>query len=149
MDYQLQHILSSKQKISITTNLELEKVSYSTYDSSLQLGLKTFTGWFYHVKKITDRHLSKKIDENLLLETNIFLSPSIMNNLRIVYGMTNLLSDLGGVMSIMISVCGIVFRPFSKFMYYTNAIKRLFLARTRDKHLFKPAKSGNMQSMAE
>lgn len=142
MDIQIQNILRPNQIESIKNNILLEKVKYSTYDHLLQLGLKTYTGWFYRVKKVINRYQSKTIDENLLLENNIYLSPSICNNLRIVYGITSLLSDLGGVMGVIISIFGIIFRPFSKFMYYINAIKRLFLARTRDKKMFKSPKMG-------
>ena len=42
------------------------------------------------------------------------------------------MSDIGGVMSILISIFGLIFRPLSQFLYYSNAIKRLFLARSKN-----------------
>ena len=77
------------------------------------MGLQTFNGYFYNVKKVDDRHEVRNADDALLFETKVYLSPSVVNNLRIVYGITNLLSDLGGVMNIMISMFGIIFRPVS------------------------------------
>lgn len=79
----------------------------------------------------------------------MYLSPSVSDNLRIVYGITNLLSDLGGIMNIMICIFGIIFKPVSKFLYYTNTIKGLFLARTKDSKLFIPAKDGHKMSLTE
>lgn len=96
-----------------------------------------------------NRHESKKMQPDLIYETNIYLTPLIQKHLRIVYGLTSLMSDLGGVMSLMISAFGIIFRPFSKFMYYTNAIKMLFLARTRERDLFLEPKKGPNTSKVE
>jgi len=50
------------------------------------------------------------------------------------------MSDLGGIMNVMIVVFGIIFKPMSEHMYYTNAIKSLFLARTRDEELLQNPK---------
>ena len=58
-------------------------------------------------------------------------------NLRIIYGLNNLLADLGGVMNVIVAIFGVVFNPMSKHMFYINVIKKLFLARTRDSKLLK------------
>ena len=59
------------------------------------------------------------------------------------------LSQLHAEMNIMISIFGIIFRPFSKFMYYSNAIKRLFMARTNNEQLFQEPKKGRQTSTTE
>lgn len=145
----LHHWLNNRENSAIRANVHLRKVTYSTYDSFIQLGQKTFTGAFYQVHKIVEQLQSKVLDPNLVLETNIYLSPYQVKYLRMVYGVTNLLSDLGGVMAIMVSFFGIIFHPISKFMYYMNAIKRLFLARTREQKLFIEPKKGMYSSKAE
>ena len=55
-------------------------------------------------------------------------------------------------MSVLLAVFGVIFHPMSKHMYYINAIKRLFLARTRDTTLLlsgKVDKNGKERSKME
>lgn len=49
--------------------------------------------------------------------------------------MNNLLSDLGGSMRVLITFFGILFYPISQHLFYVNAAKKLFLARTKEKDL--------------
>ena len=53
-----------------------------------------------------------------------------------IYGLNDLLGDLGGVMNVLLAVFGIIFYPMSKHLYYVNSIKKLFLARTRELEIF-------------
>lgn len=116
-------------------DIHLERVLYSTYDSLMNFGFKTLSGQFYQTRKVVDRPQHEVVEPNLLMQTNLYLTHYEIKNLRIIYGLSDLLSDLGGVMNVILAVFGVVFRPMSKHMYYTNAIKRLFLARTRDPNL--------------
>ena len=110
------------------------------------------TGEFYQVQDMKEKHRPMKGKanhsraSNLLLKTDYFLAPQEWKHLRRIYGVTNLLSDLGGVMNVMLTVFGVLFKPLSKHQYFTNAIKRLFLARTKDDTIFLDPKKGKHKS---
>ena len=56
---------------------------------------------------------------------------------RVIYSVLDLLGDLGGVIEIIILAFGIFIFPISRHSFYTAALKRMFMARTKDPKLFK------------
>ncbi len=69
------------------------------------------------------------------MQTNLYLSPILFNKVRKVYGVSTLLSELGGTMSVLLFVMRMIILPIAKHAYYINAIKRLFFVRTKDEKL--------------
>ena len=56
---------------------------------------------------------------------------------RVIYSLLDLLGDLGGVTEIVTLIFGIFIYPISNHSYHIAAIKRMFLAKTKDANLFK------------
>ena len=44
---------------------------------------------------------------------------------------------MGGLLDILVSIFGIFIFPITKFSFVLNALEKLYLAKTGDKHLFK------------
>lgn len=79
----------------------------------------------------------------------MYLLPSELQNIRTVYDLNNLLSNLGGVVGVLMNVFGVVFYPMAQFLYYINSAKRLFMARTRDPKIFAEANQYDFYSKFE
>jgi len=65
---------------------------------------------------------------------------------RKIYGVIDLLGDLGGVTEVIMIVFGVFLFPVSEFSFVMKAAKRLFLARTRENEFFMnpdPSKKAN------
>lgn len=56
---------------------------------------------------------------------------------RRIFGWFDLLGKLGGVTHVMMIMFGFFLFPISELSYVLKAAKKLFLVRTKDKHLFK------------
>lgn len=50
--------------------------------------------------------------------------------------MVSLLGDLGGIIEIFMLVFGMIFFTYSEFIFNIDSIKKLFLARTKNKSMF-------------
>ena len=72
----------------------------------------------------------KHKDSIKLYVLKVYLSPVTKFYVRNVYGLHDVLSSLGGMMSVIYSVTSLLMIPIAKHMYYLIAIKRLFLAKT-------------------
>jgi hypothetical protein len=55
---------------------------------------------------------------------------------RAIYGLLDLLGDLGGVTEVMMIVFSFLLLPISEHSYIVKAMKKLYIARTRDEDLF-------------
>ena len=60
----------------------------------------------------------------------------MVSHSRRVYGIFDLLGELGGVMEVMVIIFGLILYPISEHNFYLNAIKKLFFARTDDNDIF-------------
>ena len=130
-------------------NTYLSKIEYVTYDSLLGTGAHSKQGSFFQVHSITNRPQIAQKESQLLMEANFYLSPFLKNYVRKTYNLSNAVSKLGGLMSVMMAVFKAVLFPISQHMYYWIAIKRLFLARTSDQNLFLDEKKGKFRSRNE
>ena len=66
-----------------------------------------------------------------------------------MYGLSHAMSALGGIMSLVMIMFRAALYPISQHMYYWNAIKRLFLARTSSQDLLLDKKKGTLKSHTE
>lgn len=75
-------------------------------------------------------------DRNLLSQSVLVLSSETIRYTRKVYGMIDLLGDLGGVIEIVMLFFGFFLYPISEHSFNLEAIKKLFFASTSDETLF-------------
>ena len=75
-------------------------------------------------------------NEYELVRTNIYLSSLQKANDRAVYGIIDLLGDLGGVLEVIMVITGIFLCPISEHHFILQATKRMFLARSKRTDLF-------------
>ena len=46
------------------------------------------------------------------------------------YNIDQFIGELGGVMRVLITAFGVIFYPISRYIFYLNSVKKLYLART-------------------
>jgi hypothetical protein len=76
-------------------------------------------------------------DPNKLFINKHFLSSATQMNTRIIFGWFDLLGKLGGITNVMMLLFGFFLFSLSEHSYILKASKKLFIARTKDKNLFK------------
>ena len=59
---------------------------------------------------------------------------------RAIYSLLDLLGDLGGVTEVMMIVFCFLLLPISEHSFVVKAMKKLYIARTREDNLFLPPK---------
>jgi len=57
--------------------------------------------------------------------------------MRVIFGWFGLLGKLGGITNVMMLLFGFILFPISEHAFILKAAKKLFIARTKDKNLFK------------
>lgn len=72
----------------------------------------------------------------LLFKTRLYLDPNEIQVIRNVYDVNTLLSDLGGVVRVLMTIFGVLLYPLSQNQFYFEAARRIYLARTKDEKLF-------------
>ena len=68
---------------------------------------------------------------------DVALSIKRIEHSREIYNIMDLIGDLGGVMEIITTLCGIFIFPISEHSFTLKALESLYLGRTKDKKLFK------------
>ena len=104
MDLLGQHVLSSKDSIPRET-ITLQRVEYETYDHYMDFGGPTTKGNFFQVRKMVNRPMNVIENNSMLFETQIFLMPYKIEFMRRRYGIQNLMSEVGGFMKALMSIC--------------------------------------------
>jgi hypothetical protein len=61
----------------------------------------------------------------------------VYNHKRVIFGWFDLLGKLGGITNVMMLMFGFVLFSISEHSFILKAAKKLFIARTRTKYLFK------------
>ena len=62
---------------------------------------------------------------------------------RAVYGLIDILGDLGGVLEVIMVIMGGLLMPISEHHFTLQAAKRMYMAKTADSKLFQNQKHGN------
>lgn len=111
--------------------LMLRQHTVITEDSFLSIGL-TFKepANFFQVANIVPRKQAKRIEPNKLYESILMLHEEKHQHERKIYGLIDLLGDLGGVLEVVTVVFGIILYPISFHSFILELSNRIFLART-------------------
>ena len=100
------------------------------------LGIKLFN-YFTISKTVSRDAIISERNKEKIFDIHFWLVPEVDLHNRVVYGWLDLLGRLGGVTNVMMILFGSFLFPISKHSFILKAAKKLFIARTRDKDLFK------------
>ena len=98
---------------------------------------ETYSGKFYEIHNVINSQIHKDEATQKLFQARMFLHSKDKQVYRKVYDINQLLGEVGGVMKVFISIFGVIFYPISRFQFYFNSVKKLYLARTKDNNLMK------------
>ena len=107
----------------------------------MQLGQYTYTGYFYDIGNQVTRNKRRYVDPKVLYQCYVYLMNEQVKHTRAVYGLIDLLGDLGGVTEVVMIVFGFFLFPVSEHTFTIEATKKLFFASTSDDNLFEPGKA--------
>ena len=135
-------MLKPNQEIVIDHSLRLNNIT--TLDSIFEVFQQPYESFFFDIEN-TDKHeyesLSlQKFFENStipLLEINFEISDKYLMHGREVYDLITLVGDLGGVIDVFIFIFGILVNPINFHSFSIKSLKKLYIARTIDKDIFK------------
>lgn len=85
-------------------------------------------------------HFNDNVDplvKNSVIQTKIYRDNVEVVHERVVYSFLDLLGDLGGVTEIITLAFGIFLLPISEHSFYVAALKKMYMARTKDDTLFR------------
>lgn len=112
----------------------IEKNEVETEDSIFQLGQVSIETEYYDILRNIERTYPDV--DGRLYTGEVVLANSGLVHRRRVYSIFDLMGDLGGVIEILLIVFNIMFLPMAEHSFNLKAIKKLFLARTKDEELF-------------
>ena len=68
------------------------------------------------------------------------IAPILIEHSREVYNILDLIGDLGGVLEVFSLIFGLFVAPIAEHSFTMRAMRKLFLAKTKDRGLFRPMK---------
>ena len=77
------------------------------------------------------------VEKEVIFQSQLSLSEKVYTHKRTVYGFLDLLGDIGGIADLLILMFGIFIFPYSEHSFNISAVKKLYMAQTRDVSLFK------------
>jgi hypothetical protein len=80
------------------------------------------------------------LTEGALVQTVVYHDQIAVGHERAIYSLLDLLGDLGGVTEVMMIVFCFILLPISEHSFVVKSMKKLYIARTREKDLFLPPK---------
>jgi hypothetical protein len=101
---------------------------------------------FYDFEKMLRKaqHVSvnSKIPETkgAMFQTVMFVDSSMMVHVRKTYTILNMIGELGGITKVIMFVFGFFLYPISEHSFVLKALKKLYLAKSRDPILMKSKK---------
>jgi len=72
-----------------------------------------------------------------IYKSEFFIHPKVKFHTRRVYNILDVLKDTGGIFNSVMGLLSVLVLPFSYLNFYIQAISTMFIARTRDKAVFK------------
>ena len=78
-----------------------------------------------------------RVDPGLLFTAQLWMHPEGLKHTRQVYGILDLLGDLGGVTEVIMLAFGFFLYPIAEHSFTMKAAQKLFLAKTSDDNLLK------------
>ena len=101
--------------------LSLKLSSVETQDSHFSLGWKSYFDTFATIGFSISFQVSGKVDPGLMYEELMFMFPESVKYTRQVYGILDLLGDLGGVTEVIMICFGIFLFPISEHSFNMKA----------------------------
>lgn len=119
-----------------TKNIFMGRTRFETQDSIwYPLFPKEVSGKFSHVNHIMDIQEIKLHNPVKLFSSIIYLDPHETILTRRVVTFNDVLGMLGGCLRVVFIIMTILITPYAQYIFYLNAARRMFLARTRDPSL--------------
>ena len=116
--------------------LQLRKHHIQVTDHYMNIGELSYEGYFWEVSQKVQKNELREANPNYFFHTQVVLEPEQQVHGRGVYGIIDLLGDLGGQIEIYLFVFGWIMFALSERSFTLKATKNLFLARTKDKNMF-------------
>ena len=69
-------------------------------------------------------------NDNLLLNAQFYLSPKKIEVRRVLYGLFNVVTEMGGLLKFAQTFFHLFTKPISEFLFFTVLIKRLYFVKT-------------------
>jgi hypothetical protein len=120
-----------------TIRLNLQRNIHELKDWIFELGTLSDSGLFYSVSSRVELEQVGETNTRLLYRNIYELDKVGLMHERTVYGFLSMIGDLGGVIEIIMLLFGFFMFPISEFSFNVKAMKKWFLARTRDQNLLK------------
>lgn len=127
--------------------LQLRKHHIQVTDHYMNIGELSYEGWFWEVSQQVTRNELREANPEYLFHTQVVLEPEQRVHQRGVYGIIDLLGDLGGQIEIYLFVFGWIMFALSERSFTLKATKNLFLARTKDRGMFDRVEDKQKQEM--
>lgn len=116
-----------------------------THENLLNIGLFKQNYNFSDVNRMTQKTLDvgylngegQEPVKNSIYETKIYRDNVAITHKREIYGIINLLADVGGVLEILVVTFAFFLNSISQHSFYTNSISKLYMAETKDENLFR------------
>ena len=116
----------------------IQKHEIETYDQLVQLGWPNHQSEFFQVSSVIDRpELRKMHDYNNYFCSVMMLEAESIRHIRYIYGLLDILGDLGGVTEVIMLLFGFFLFPISEHSFILQALRRLYKARTKDDTIFR------------
>ena len=115
---------------------DLRQNTWESYDGFINLGYPTFEGEFWDIGRKNQAE-SKRNEGESVFEMHIGIDSQLNEFEREVYNLIDLLGDLGGVLEILVMICGVFLFPVSEFKFILKAFELLYIAKSSDSNLFK------------
>ena len=105
-------------------------------DHYMNIGERTYEGKFWEINQQLTKYELREANPDFFFKTQVLLKAESQTHERGVYGIIDLLGDLGGQLELFVFVFGVFMFPMSEHSFTLKAAKKLFLARTKDKGMF-------------
>ena len=116
--------------------LLLRKHSLETEDSYMRLGQLSEEGTFFQIARTLNRPSARVAVPDHVYSNQLFLQPEQVLHQRSIYGVIDLLGDLGGVTEVIMILFGFFLYPISEHSFILKVSKKMFLGRTKDEQMF-------------
>lgn len=116
--------------------MTLRRHTITTEDDLLQLGQISRSETFYQINSLFKRNKVLGVKPGEIYNSDTFLQAETISHSRRIYGILDLLGDLGGVTEVLALCFGFMLFPLSEFFFVLDATKQIFMAKTKNDKMF-------------